>query len=174
MSVADECRALGLRIGDTIFGREEGGRGYWHEARLTLLWLGKQEAMWSVQTRSSERREWSEPEEAGDWMLGCRDWRKVPAPVAAIDTSRRHVENAGADRHAAGVADAPAPAWERRQGMRCRDGWTWSSWQPCTDAEALRVTGLQSWQVRQTGACAACGGTGRVPNGVSASDHPPK
>lgn len=92
MSTADECRALGLRIGDTIFGREEGGRGYWHEARLTLLWLGEEEAMWRVQTRSSQRAEWSEPEEAGDWMLGCRDWRKVDS-VAESSTD--------------GVADLP-------------------------------------------------------------------
>jgi mono/diheme cytochrome c family protein len=59
-----------------------------------------------------------------------------------------------------------AEQWERRQGMRVRGGWSWSNWLPCTEAEAQRVTGLQSWQVRATGKCAACNGTGRVPCGV--------
>ena len=77
MTVADQCKRLGLSIGDTIFGREEGPRGYWHEARLTLLWLGQEEAMWSVQERADNRPEWSEAHEAGDWTLDCRDWRKV-------------------------------------------------------------------------------------------------
>ena len=95
MHVADECRALGLRVGDTIFGREEGGRGYWHEARLTLLWLGKEEAMWSVQERSDRRLEWSEPREAGDWMLGCRDWRKV-ASIIRISRFRTPCSRASA------------------------------------------------------------------------------
>lgn len=59
---------------------------------------------------------------------------------------------------------------ERRQGMRARDGWVWGNWQPCTDAEAHRVTGLHSWQVRQYGQCAACAGTGRAPLGVLAPE----
>jgi hypothetical protein len=57
-------------------------------------------------------------------------------------------------------------AWERRQGLRCRDGWGWSTWQTCTEAEARRVTGLQSWQVRRVCECPTCNGTGRVPCGV--------
>lgn len=56
-----------------------------------------------------------------------------------------------------------ADQWERRQGMRMRDGWQWSNWQLCTEAEAQRVTGLHSWQVRRVSTCTACGGTGRMP-----------
>lgn len=77
LSTADMCRMMGLRIGDTIIGREEGGRGYWQEARLTLLWLGETRAIWSVQQRSNSRTEWSKPEESGNWALYCREWRKV-------------------------------------------------------------------------------------------------
>jgi hypothetical protein len=78
-SPADQCRALGLAVGDTIEGREEAPGGYWHEARLTLLWLGEEAAVWRVTERSSERPAWSEPEECADWTLECRQWRKVSA-----------------------------------------------------------------------------------------------
>ena len=77
-SVADQCRALGLKVGDTIEGTE-GGQGWWNTARLTLLWLGDTEAAWSVTDRSSRRPEWSEPREAANWTLSCLGWRKVGA-----------------------------------------------------------------------------------------------
>jgi hypothetical protein len=77
-SVADQCRALGLKVGDTIEGTE-GGAGWWNTTRLTLLWLGETLAAWSVTDRSSSRPNWSEPCEAANWSLSCRDWRKVGA-----------------------------------------------------------------------------------------------
>lgn len=76
-TTADQCRRLGLVVGDTIIGREAGPRGIWHEARLTLLWVGQEEAMWREQTRTDEKPEWTEPCEAGDWTLDARNWRKV-------------------------------------------------------------------------------------------------
>ena len=76
--VADQCRELGLQVGDTIEGHE-GGNGWWNTTRLTLLWLGETEAAWRVTDRSSSRAEWSEPREATNWTLSCRDWRKVDA-----------------------------------------------------------------------------------------------
>lgn len=76
---ATQCRALGLQVGDTIEGRESAGNHYWHEARLTLLWLGQSVAVWSVTERSSPRCiEWSAPEENADWTLECRRWFKLP------------------------------------------------------------------------------------------------
>lgn len=84
MNTANQCQKLGLAVGETIFGREEGPGGCWHEARLTLLWLGQQEAMWSVQERSDRRPDWSEPRESGDWTLECRNWQKVDAGVARM------------------------------------------------------------------------------------------
>ena len=78
-SAAEQARALGLVVGDTIEGREEGPRGYWHEAKLTLLWLGDEVAVWSVTERSRARPNWSEPEESANWTLECRQWRKVGA-----------------------------------------------------------------------------------------------
>ncbi len=77
-SVADQCRALGLKVGDTIEGTE-GGEGCWNTTRLTLLWLGETEAAWSVTSRSSSSPLWSKPHESADWSLSCRDWRKVEA-----------------------------------------------------------------------------------------------
>ena len=76
MNVADECRKMGLKVGDTIFGRED-TCGHWHEAKLTLLWLGKEIAIWSETTRSSRNTEWSKPCETGSWSLLWREWKKV-------------------------------------------------------------------------------------------------
>lgn len=76
--VADQCRDLGVAVGETIVGREGGGGDWWHEARLTLLWLGQEEAVWSVQSRTNVNPDWSEPREEVNWTLECREWRKTP------------------------------------------------------------------------------------------------
>jgi hypothetical protein len=48
--------------------------------------------------------------------------------------------------------------WERRQawgdGARVLH---WGNWNPCTEAEANRVTGLRSWEVRRVGSALARG-----------------
>ena len=74
---ADQCREIGVVVGDTITGRESGCT-YWHEARLTLLWLGETEAVWREQSRTNAHPDWSEPHEAVNWTLACRRWRKTP------------------------------------------------------------------------------------------------
>lgn len=76
-NTADQCRLLGIEVGDTIEGMEKSGH-YWHEARLTLLWLGEEVAVFRVTDRSNSQTEWSEPEESADWTLECRVWRKLP------------------------------------------------------------------------------------------------
>lgn len=76
-STAEQCRALGINVGDTIEGFEGSRAGYWNKTRLTLLWIGEEVAVWRVTSRSSERQEWSKPSEAADWTLDCREWRKV-------------------------------------------------------------------------------------------------
>ena len=75
-TVADECRAMGLEVGDTIEGTES-GEGWWNTTRLTLLWLGETHAAWRVTDRSSNRPHWSEPCEATNWTLSYREWRKI-------------------------------------------------------------------------------------------------
>lgn len=77
LNTAEQCRLLGLEVGETIEGREGVGT-YWNEARLTLLWVGDEVAVFRVTERSSERPKWSKPEESGDWTLECRKWRKLP------------------------------------------------------------------------------------------------
>jgi hypothetical protein len=76
MSAAEQIKALGLVVGDTIFGREEHGR-YWHEARLTLLWVGEELAVWREQSRCQDEPEWQDMGEVSDWSLDCRQWKKV-------------------------------------------------------------------------------------------------
>lgn len=76
LNAADQCRAMGLSVGDTIEGTEH-SVGYWRTARLTLLWLGETTAVWSESTRSSKRPDWSGPRETANWNLGFRAWEKV-------------------------------------------------------------------------------------------------
>lgn len=80
---ADQCREMGIKVGDTIQGREVCGRKYWHEARLTLIWIGDKTAVWTVQERANDSPEWSEPDECACWTLDCRKWRKVFAAASA-------------------------------------------------------------------------------------------
>jgi hypothetical protein len=81
-SSAEQIRELGLAVGDTIQGREEVG-DYWHEARITLLWIGATHAAWIVSGRSSRPREgnaWSAPHEALQWDLSYREWERIETP----------------------------------------------------------------------------------------------
>lgn len=73
---AEQARAMGLAVGDTVEGREQRGP-YWDVTRLTLLWLGEHVAVWSATSRWSDDPEWSEPEETADWTLDGRPWQKV-------------------------------------------------------------------------------------------------
>ena len=77
LSRADQCRELGLQVGDTIEGRTEYESGYWSEARLRLLWIGDQCASFIVSERNVNEPEWSRPRESFAWSLEFRDWRKV-------------------------------------------------------------------------------------------------
>lgn len=77
MDTAQQARAMGLKVGDTIRGREEYSDGGWSEAQLTLLWLGQEVAVWLERKRSSRSQKWTIHGEAANWTLDCRPWRKV-------------------------------------------------------------------------------------------------
>ena len=81
-SAAEQARKLGLTVGDTIQGREKVGDG-WHEARITLLWIGSTHTAWIVSGRRSTSWNggaWSLPHEATNWDLGCREWERIETP----------------------------------------------------------------------------------------------
>lgn len=76
-NTADQVRSMGLRIGDTIVGRESHGGGFWEESRLTLLWVGESVAVFREQSRTSEDPAWDDEGETVDWDLGYRQWTRV-------------------------------------------------------------------------------------------------
>lgn len=77
--IAEQCRQMGLAVGDVIQGREEATyrEGGFHETRLEILWLGEQVAVFREQKRSDMKPDWSEPFEETAWTLDCRRWWKV-------------------------------------------------------------------------------------------------
>lgn len=77
---AKQCREMGLEVGNVIVGREtysKYSKCAWSEAKLTLLYCGKYEAMWSVKLRSSDRPHWRNDGECGDWTLNSRQWELI-------------------------------------------------------------------------------------------------
>lgn len=75
-NTAAECRALGLVVGDTIEGTE-GDTTWWNKARLTLLWLGEEVAVFRVTTKTQRSTTWSSPRESANWSLRHRYWNKI-------------------------------------------------------------------------------------------------
>lgn len=77
---ADQARELGLKVGDTIQSREaaRGGRFGWHDARITLLWIGTTNTVWIASGRI--RRPWSVPYESANWDLHDREWERIQTP----------------------------------------------------------------------------------------------
>lgn len=107
-SAAEQARELGLQVGDTIQGREEVG-DYWHEARITLLWIGTTHTAWIASGRSSRPREgstWSPPHESTNWDLCCRDWQRIETPPEHTALLAPSVDAAAI--HAAAVAKVRA------------------------------------------------------------------
>ena len=83
MRTADKCRAMGLRVGDTIEGREGDENGTWWDiTRLTLIWLGDEVVVWRQTHINHMSNEWSDPREEADWSLDYRYWRKVTPNVS--------------------------------------------------------------------------------------------
>ncbi len=76
-TAADQCRSLGLVVGDVIRGREGVD-----ETTLTLLWLGNEVAVWHVsRTLNSEaipaHDERLVERESALWSLDGRQWDKL-------------------------------------------------------------------------------------------------
>ena len=77
-TTADQARELDLKVGDTIQGREKVGDG-WHDALITLLWLGKVNTVWIVSGRTN-RRPWGDLYESANWDLDTREWERTETP----------------------------------------------------------------------------------------------
>lgn len=77
---ADQVRELGLSVGDVIVGRENWGHE-WSDSELTLLFVGKEVAVFSERSRSTVEgvmtENWSKPKENANWTLAFRDWIKA-------------------------------------------------------------------------------------------------
>ena len=81
INVADQCREMGLQVGDVIQGKECHGDCGWSEARLTLLFIGKQCAVFATSRRNSMHTEWVEYPEQANWELNSRHWYLVPTTL---------------------------------------------------------------------------------------------
>lgn len=80
-TTADQCRSLGLQIGDTIEGTDETGE----TARLTLQWVGDEVAVFRVTELcigATGETEWTRPMQSADWNLSYREWRIVEGGAA--------------------------------------------------------------------------------------------
>lgn len=75
---AEEIKSLGLKVGDTIRGREGGdtpGRSRWNDVRLTVLWVGENQAVYRKQWRSNRYPEgWKDDGETACFSLSFRDY----------------------------------------------------------------------------------------------------
>lgn len=71
---AAQCHELGLVPGHVIVSREQLSNDSWSEAKLTLLWLGAELAVWNVQRRTDLAPNWIFSGEQSDWTLTNRDW----------------------------------------------------------------------------------------------------
>ena len=77
MNTADQCRAMGLAVGDIIVGRETYG-DEWSESRLELLFVGESVAVFREYVRNNYGQpEWRKDGESGNWTLNCKQWSKL-------------------------------------------------------------------------------------------------
>jgi hypothetical protein len=74
---ADQCRYMGISVGDTIIGRETYSTGVWSEAKLTVIFIGKQECVFESMSRNTNKPQWRSNGESANWSLCHRDWYKI-------------------------------------------------------------------------------------------------
>ena len=74
---ADQCRQMGIVVGDTIVGRETYLDGGWSESKLTALFIGREECVFKTMRRTNLSPRWVSYGEGVNWTLGCRDWYKI-------------------------------------------------------------------------------------------------
>lgn len=92
MSPAEQARAMGLKVGDTIEGTDVCMDGWWITSRLTLLWLGEELAVWRETYRSADNPEWSDPEESASCDLDYKEWKKISgAPESQVECVARAI-----------------------------------------------------------------------------------
>lgn len=73
--VAEQARAMGLKVGDVIVGREfRACSHWWQETRLTLVWMGQSVCVWKTESRNKALPEFHGDREKADWELANRDW----------------------------------------------------------------------------------------------------
>jgi len=71
---ASQTREMGLKIGDTIIGRED-WPGSWREDKLKLVWRGASVAVFESWVRFSyEPNSWRYDGEKASWKLNWREW----------------------------------------------------------------------------------------------------
>jgi len=76
-SSAMQVKALSLKVGDVIIGRQSSLNDSWSETKLKILWVGEDVAVFEEWNRCSEYRCWRRYGERADWQLDCRDWEIV-------------------------------------------------------------------------------------------------
>lgn len=82
-TTADQCRQMGLLIGDIIEGTEGEGTEWENTVRLTLLWLGDDIAVWRETCFRRKTGKWTAQKESADWKLSCRDWKRITSTKEA-------------------------------------------------------------------------------------------
>lgn len=111
---ADQCRALGLKVGDVIVGRE--GRYVWRDARLELVWLGETAALFVHSTRTSHEPTWQVKGETANWTLAARDWCLAPPECLEAGGPAPDDPLLAGELAAALAPASPAPADAARAG----------------------------------------------------------
>lgn len=76
-NTADQCREMGLTVGDTIVRRQTYFSEEWSESELTVIFLGLQVAVFSERSRSSNAPRWRSKGESSNWTLDCHDWKII-------------------------------------------------------------------------------------------------
>jgi hypothetical protein len=74
---ADQVREMGISVGDAIIGRETYSTGVWSEAKLTVIFIGKQECVFNTMSRNTDKPKWRSNGESTSWSLNYRDWYKI-------------------------------------------------------------------------------------------------
>ncbi len=75
-NIVAQIRELGLKVGDTIESFKSESYEY-YDIRLTLIWIGKDVAVWREKSRRTKHGKWVDGGEAANWTLNMRKWRKI-------------------------------------------------------------------------------------------------
>jgi hypothetical protein len=73
-NIADQCRELGVEVGDALYRRKEGHNGKWYAEVMVVVFIGMELVVFEMHHMTDRYREWVRIDETTEWRPHQEHW----------------------------------------------------------------------------------------------------